>query len=757
MIPLVGLLVLLVAPTPSGAVAPESASRGGIAGRVSDASNGRALAGVGVRVVGTDLVATTDDGGAFRLDGVPAGSHVVGAELAGYAPARLAPVEVRDGQTTEIDLALEPSPIRLQEEVQVLGRLPRRSESSPGDAFTLTGAQLTTVPGTLGDFGRTLRSTPAAAGSSDERNTIVARGGNPLENGFFVDNVEVPGISHLPDWSSTGGFYSLIDPSAVESFDFIVGGLPPRFGGFLSSVTDIAYREGSREHFAGQARFDIAMAAAALEGPLPGRRGSWRLSVRHADFVYLKEVLSLDNGNPRWTDAHAKVVYDLSPRHSLTVVDLFSSDRLLDDGVSLGAERTEIDQNTAGINWRATWSDRLRSETSVSHSWYARYLGEEYDPPEDAYDWSIDRRTEWVAVRNENTMSIGQAGLVSLGIQARRLSHDVRYLVVPTRPGTVLISTGPWELRTTETAGFLSAGGRLFSRFRANAGLRLEHSTASRRSHLAPRVSASFQLHGSWLLNGSAAVVYQPLPPDFLAMTRGALDLRDMRADQYSLGMSLTSRRGWQGTVEVYTKRYSGLPIDPEAPHRLALDREPFRDYTVPVSLVDTGTGRARGVELMIERRVGNRFSGLVAARVSRDTYRDARGVQHDRLYDSRYGLTVAADWTPNGRWNLSATLAVQDGTPYTPTREDLSLAWGTWVRDGARYNTLRYPTYVSLNARAERRFAVGKTTLAVYADVWNLLDRKNVGWIKGWSPGAGEIFEYQMPRTPFVGAGVVF
>jgi len=39
----------------------------------------------------------------------------------------------------------------------------------------------------------------------------------------------------------------------------------------------------------------------------------------------------------------------------------------------------------------------------------------------------------------------------------------------------------------------------------------------------------------------------------------------------------------------------------------------------------------------------------------------------------------------------------------------------------------------------------------------WNLLDRQNVGWIKGWNPTTGDEFEYQMPRTPFIGAGIVF
>jgi hypothetical protein len=46
---------------------------------------------------------------------------------------------------------------------------------------------------------------------------------------------------------------------------------------------------------------------------------------------------------------------------------------------------------------------------------------------------------------------------------------------------------------------------------------------------------------------------------------------------------------------------------------------------------------------------------------------------------------------------------------------------------------------------------------LAVDADIWNLLDRENFYPILGWSPATGDIFEAQMPRTPFVGVGIAF
>jgi hypothetical protein len=738
--------------------AGEGRRQGSLSGRVVDRGSEQPVPGASVHVAGLDQVVTTNARGEFALARVPAGSYDLVVEAERYRASEVRRVEVRDGEVASVVVRLDVDPLRIDEQVTVVGQLPRRSDSQPASAFTLTGTQLTTIAGTMGDFGRTLRTIPAAAGLSDERNTVVARGGNPIENGFFIDNMEVPNLSHLPDFGSTGGLYSIVDPSAVSSFDFIVGGFPATFGGFLSSITDIAYREGSRDGVHGQARFDLAMAAAALEGPLPGQRGSWRVSVRHADFTYLKDVIELNNQNPRWTDAHVKGVYDVSQRHSLSFLDVFSSDRsVLVNGGGGGDESSRIDQNTAGVNWRASWSDTLRSETTASYSRYTRERGLEYQPPEDAYNWADRRTTEWFAVRNENARSIGSTGLLQFGLQVRRSSHRVSYLEVPTRPGVILVSTGPWEYRTSDAGAFVSGTVRPLARLRAVAGVRVDHSTASGRTHVSPNVSASFRLHDSWQLNGAFAIVHQGLPADFLAINPALIAARDMRADQFSIGLSHARPSGWRATVEVFDKKYSALPLDVAATHRLVLDREPFRDYSVPIGLVDTGTGRARGVEVMVERRAGRQFSAVVAVRASRDTYRNPNGVERHRLYESRYGISVAADWTPTDRWSVSSTLAVQDGTPYTPTNAEASLALGMWVRDGTQYNAVRYPTYATLNARVERRFKLGRVDLAVYADIWNLLDRENIYPITGWSPTTGDIFEVQMPRTPFVGVGIIF
>ena len=62
-------------------------STGTIVGRVTERTTNRALAGVQIRVVGTTRGAATNDSGAFRIPGVPAGTVQLAVQRIGYSAA----------------------------------------------------------------------------------------------------------------------------------------------------------------------------------------------------------------------------------------------------------------------------------------------------------------------------------------------------------------------------------------------------------------------------------------------------------------------------------------------------------------------------------------------------------------------------------------------------------------------------------------------------------------------------------------------
>jgi hypothetical protein len=47
---------------------------------------------------------------------------------------------------------------------------------------------------------------PGVVSDNDQRNDFLVRGGNPSENLFIIDNIEIPSINQLALSDTTGGF-----------------------------------------------------------------------------------------------------------------------------------------------------------------------------------------------------------------------------------------------------------------------------------------------------------------------------------------------------------------------------------------------------------------------------------------------------------------------------------------------------------------------------------------------------------------------
>ena len=116
----VAWMLLLAAATPGWAEAQQDRRPNGtIMGRVIDRADGRSMAGVELGLSGTSLRSITDERGAFRLSGVPEGSHVLWARRIGYQE-RSDSLSVPPGALVEVTMALSTEPIEFEELVVVV-------------------------------------------------------------------------------------------------------------------------------------------------------------------------------------------------------------------------------------------------------------------------------------------------------------------------------------------------------------------------------------------------------------------------------------------------------------------------------------------------------------------------------------------------------------------------------------------------------------------------------------------------------------
>lgn len=120
------------------------AQTGAVTGRVTDADTGEPLPGVNVVVEELATGAATDVEGRYTISGLRPGTYTLRASFVGYEDQTQA-VAVRAGETVEVNFALQPTTLGLQE-VVVVGYGTRRWEDVTGSVAAVRTENLALMP-----------------------------------------------------------------------------------------------------------------------------------------------------------------------------------------------------------------------------------------------------------------------------------------------------------------------------------------------------------------------------------------------------------------------------------------------------------------------------------------------------------------------------------------------------------------------------------------------------------------------------------
>jgi outer membrane receptor for ferrienterochelin and colicin len=717
--------------------------------------------GVAVFLSGTELESTTDANGEFTLAEVPVGNYSAHFRALGFRPQARTDLIVRPNRITYLEVELERLAVEL-DGVVVVGGYFSNEESQPTSTTGFSGEEIRRAPGSAGDVSRILATLPSLAKVNDQSNSLIVRGGSPIENAFYVDNIEIPNINHFPTQGASGGPIGLLNVDLIEEVDFRAGGFGARYGNRLSSVMDISLREGNRNEFDGQLDLSFTGFGGVAEGPLFGDRGSWLISVRRS---YLDLVLQMaDAGTvviPRYADFQGKLTYDLSNNHQLTLLGISGDDNIRSDS-AVAFENSMVaygDQNmwagTLGINWRAIWGPAV-SNTSISRT--KNEFDEELTETRTGQLLLRNLSSErTVTLRNVTDVFLSTGHSLELGFEAKnaRADFDNVYAEYTDALGSVTpemtINRGITDNRLGLFASYTALP---FDRLTTNAGARLDHSTLTGNSHISPRLSLSYELGRRTSLTGAFGVYYQSLPATLLVQNEDNRTLRDPRSAQYVIGLSHLITDNTKATVEVYRKDYANFPIDPQQPSLFVVDELFYRHgfFFNHQRLESAGKARTTGVEATVQKRLAENVYGLASASYFRSFHMGGDNTWRDRVFDNRLVLSLEGGYKPNSSWEFSGRWIYAGGPPYTPFDQDRSTALNRGVLDQARINDARYPDYHSLNIRVDKRFHFSGSNLIVYLSVWNAYNRKNVASYDWDEIGNVQDVSYQWSALPIFG-----
>lgn len=713
---------------------------GSLSGSVTDEATRRPIPGATVRVESTDLTATTEASGRFAVTGVPAGAQRLLVEATGYVPRRLMDVVVTpDRETTlAIDLAAAPT---LRESVDVEASSFARPADVAASVVGMSYEEIRRAPGAFGgDVGRLIQSLPGLAGRDDLRNDIVARGGSPTENLILVDGVEVPSISHFGAQGASGGPITMLSAEVVGDARFTAGGFPARHGERLSSVLEIFLREGDRRRR--QVEIDVGTSGAGLvaEGPL-GRRGSWLMSGRRS-YVDLIAGSVEASAIPIYSNYQAKLVYDLGRADRLSLVGLGGRETIAvdvakqeqDDPNTLNTDQLGW-RTTTGLAWQHLFGARGVGTLTLSDSRLAARtdawdttLGGQLVLHNDSTEGETSARYEaTVQGRGLGTLSVGVSGKrLTAGLDRRQpLGQEDPFSTDPTRVNAYDLAE---DYATWQAGGFAQLTRPLGSVLGLTMGGRVDHFAAGGATRVAPRASLVVRPHARLELSLAAGRYYQTPGLVFLRAAPENARLEPMRADHLVAGLALTPRSDLRITVEAYVKRYERYPVARDYRSvSLANLGDAFDTSLFLVPLLSRGTGRARGIEVYVQKKLGRRFYGQASYAYSRVEHRAQDGVLRPGRFDLPHVATAVGGVKLSRTLEVSTRVSYTSGRPITPFDPALSHEQNREVYDVTRINGARAPEYFRFDLRLDRRFELGFGNLVLYLEVDNVTDRENI------------------------------
>jgi outer membrane receptor protein involved in Fe transport len=769
-------------------------NEGNIGGKIIDSRNLQPLPGATVFVESLNRGVAADKEGNFLLRNIPAGSYNLSFRFIGYTPVNRANVVVAPNRTTTLEIRMNIDLIE-GDEVEVRGTYFERPRDAIISANSMDFEEIRRSPGDLVDIQRVVQVLPSVASGSDQLNEIIVRGGNPGENLFLMDHIEIPNPNHFAVQGAGGGPINLLNSYMVREIDFYAGAFPARYGDKASSVMNISLRNGSFDRFQGEGSLGMAGAGALLEGPFSSK-GSFIFSARRSYLDWIIAATGL-TAVPNYYNTQGKLTYNLSQKHTLLLNGVFGSDNINieggdEAGYGRGAENldTQNSQIITGATLRSVWSDKLFSFTTASLV-QNNYYVEVYDTPGREVFFVNDSQEREITFKTDFTYLVNQNFEVSFGGNQKfvnmyyDITNDADTLYTYSNGDPDLI-TGIYAIYPEYRVAFdeTSFKSALYSQvtyefpaiIRITGGLRYDYFDYNSFSSLSPRLGLSIPARRNTTLNAAYGKHYQSPSYNELAANDANRLLRNKYTDQFVIGIEHHIRDDIKFTLEGFHKDYSDVPI-----RKTLTTAEPlvFDDGTY----LNAGKATSKGVELFLQKKLVNRFSGIASYSYSESIAEDPRsGNSYNWDFDYRHMLIFISgyrfnfdqkDWYQSMKSNwwfsmlswipfmpadeieISLKFRYLGGRPYTAPlyRPDLR----RWIVDESlSLNTERYPAYHRLDLRIDKRFSYPNMNYVIFFDIVNLYNRDNV-WSFQYNDDGTMDTVLQFNTLPVAGISIEF
>jgi TonB family protein len=618
-------------------------------------------------------------------------------------------------------------------------------EPAAATRVVLTGAELSTVPGTFGEPLRVVASLPGVARSPFGLGYFVVRGAAFENTGFFVDGFPVPILYHL------GAGPAVISSRLVERLDFYPGGYPVTYGRFNAGIIALRTAPPSIDRFAFETEVDAFRASALVVVPLPERRGKLAAAFRRSYYELILPLL-VDGIDLAFTDWQIRLDYRFSRRVRASLFAFGSTDTLdtaqaVGEGETASAATTGVEYGfqrvIARLEWRPVGALRLSASGTVGRDANVARRREPGAP-----DLGIDVGALFLGQRLDASWQPRRMLETRVGVDLAAFVLSAR-ADLPIPPGFGEFPQPEFDPQTFSLdTRIVSAGVGAYLDQRIDAGplrvvggLRLDHyrygevSTAL----VQPRVVARYTVVDGVVLKAATGVFSQIPQPFQLIPNLGSPSLSPNRSWQSSAGFELKLPLEVEVETQAFYTRMTGLarPANELVSDGAEGARRQF--------FFDDGEGRAYGWELLLRRKVAEGFYGWLSYTLSRSERFVEGGQVVPFGFDQTHVLNLAASYKV---WRLRFGVRFQLATG----RPNQSVVAATYDADADRYRPIRagfderLPTFHQLDARVDYEFPLGPFEASLYVDAINVYNAQNS---EGWQYQYDFNRRFRLPALP--------
>lgn len=335
-----------------------------LSGYVYDEQSGENLIGVTLYFPGLKKGAVTNNYGYFSIS-LPQGSHLVQFRYIGYQQLEK---ELQVDKDLRLDFKLKEENLELDEVTVKANSGTKRVQNTQLGTEIIPMKTIKLLPSIAGetDIFKVIQLMPGIQAQSDGSSGFNVRGGNYDQNLVILDEAVVYNPGHV------FGIFSVFNDDAINSVTINKGDLPANYGGRLSSVVDIAAKEGNNQKFAAKGSIGLLSSKLTLEGPIVKDKSSFIISGRRT-YIDLLAKPMMDGNQFYFYDLNAKINYKIGNKDRVFLGLYQGKDIFLmaveDDRFSW---ESLCGNTTTTLRWNHLFNDKLFFNISLIYNSFYR-------------------------------------------------------------------------------------------------------------------------------------------------------------------------------------------------------------------------------------------------------------------------------------------------------------------------------------------------------------------------------------------------